>query len=317
MKNVAIIYGGPSSEHDISIQSGKNILKNIDKKKYNVFDIFISKDKKFFIKNDKKGIDEKSFINLLKKENINIVYPVLHGSYGEDGQIQKLLEKSKINFVGSSSKASALAIDKNKSNKVYLKNKILIPKSKIIFKNNFKHNLNYPIIVKPIDEGSSVGLFKIQDEKECLNKKGEIFKNHNKMLAQEFISGREFTCGVLEEKFKNNIKSFPLPATEIILTKSKIFDYKTKYTKGAVKEITPANIDESLMEKIQDMALKSHKALGCKSISRTDIILNKSDNKLYVLETNTLPGMTKASLIPQQASSINMDIKKLIDILLS
>ena len=98
MKNVAIIYGGPSSEHDISIQSGKNILKNIDKKKYNVFDIFISKDKKFFIKNDKKGIDEKSFINLLKKENINIVYPVLHGSYGEDGQIQKLLEKSKINF---------------------------------------------------------------------------------------------------------------------------------------------------------------------------------------------------------------------------
>ena len=98
MKNVAIIYGGPSSEHDISIQSGKNILKNIDKKKYNVFDIFIKKEKKFFIKNDKKGIDEKSFINLLKKENINIVYPVLHGSYGEDGQIQKLLEKSKINF---------------------------------------------------------------------------------------------------------------------------------------------------------------------------------------------------------------------------
>lgn len=312
MKKVVILYGGPSSEHEVSIQSGKNVLNNIDKNKYDVFDVFIDKNKKFFINKNKIGLNEKDFSNFLKKEKIDIVYPVLHGEYGEDGQIQKILEKIKIQFVGSSSKVSSIAIDKDKSNKIYQKNKILIPKSKIITSKNPKHDLLYPIIVKPIDEGSSVGLFKIENEKEFKLKQKEIFKNHQKMLAQEFISGREFTCGVID--IKNKTKA--LPASEIVLTKTKSFDYKAKYTKGAVREITPANIEASLMKKIQNLALKSHKALGCKSISRTDIILNKINNKLYVLETNTLPGMTKTSFIPEQAKAIGINIKDLISILL-
>lgn len=313
MKKVVILYGGPSNEHEISIQSGRNVLKNIDKNKYQVFDVFIDKNKKFFIGKSKVGFLEKHLINFLKKEKIEIVYPVLHGEYGEDGQIQKILEKNRIKFVGSGSKVSSIAIDKNKSNKIYSKNNILIPKSKIITLKNSKHNLLYPIIVKPIAEGSSVGLFKIEDEKEFKIKQKDIFKKNSKMLAQEFISGREFTCGVLE--IKNKIKV--LVPSEIVLTKTKTFDYKAKYTKGAVKEITPAKINESLMKKIQSLALKSHKVLGCKSISRTDIILNKINNKFYVLETNTLPGMTKASIIPQQAKAIGIEIKELISILLN
>lgn len=312
MKKVAILYGGPSSEHEVSVQSGKNIFKNIDTNKYTVFEIFINKDKTFFIGKNKTGLNEKAFSDFLKKEKIDIVLPVLHGEYGEDGQIQKVLEKNKIQFVGSGSKVSSIAIDKDKSNKIYQKNKILIPKSKIITFKNPKHDLLYPIIVKPIDEGSSVGLFKIENENEFKIKQKDIFKNHQKMLAQEFISGREFTCGVID--IKNKTKA--LPASEIVLTKTKTFDYKAKYTKGAVKEITPANIEESLMKKIQNLALKSHKALGCKSISRTDIILNKTNNKLYVLETNTLPGMTKTSFIPEQAKVIGIDMKGLISILL-
>ena len=312
MKKVAILYGGPSSEHEVSVQSGKNIFKNIDTNKYTVFEIFINKDKTFFIGKNKTGLNEKAFSDFLKKEKIDIVLPVLHGEYGEDGQIQKVLEKNKIQFVGSGSKVSSIAIDKDKSNKIYQKNKILIPKSKIITFKNPKHDLLYPIIVKPIDEGSSVGLFKIENENEFKIKQKDIFKNHQKMLAQEFISGREFTCGVID--IKNKTKA--LPASEIVLTKTKTFDYKAKYTKGAVKEITPANIEESLMKKIQNLALKSHKALGCKSISRTDIILNKINNKLYVLETNTLPGMTKTSFIPEQAKVIGIDMKGLISILL-
>lgn len=315
MKKIAIIYGGPSSEHEVSINSAKNIFKNINKKKYTVLDIYIDKKGIFNFKENGKVIKkflEKDFIVFLKSEKVYKVFPILHGRYGEDGKFQKVLEKARINFVGSSSKSSSLAIDKDKSNKIFSKNNILIPKSKIISQNNFNHSLNYPIIVKPIDEGSSFGLFKIENEKEFINKKDKIFSKYKKMLAQEFLSGREFTCGVLE--IKNKIKS--LTPSEIVLTKTKIFNYKAKYIKGKVEEITPAKIDKKLENKIKSLAKKCHRALLCRNISRTDIILNKRDNNLYVLETNTLPGMTETSFIPEEAKAVGISIEKLIDILI-
>lgn len=315
IKKVAIIYRGPSNEHDVSIKSAKNILENINKNKYQVFEIFIDKKNRFFIQNSlsKKTFNEKEIISFLKKENIYKVFPVLHGKYGEDGKLQKVFEKNKINFVGSGSQSSANAIDKNKSNKIYLKNNILIPKSKIISEKNLKHNLNYPIIVKPIDEGSSFGLFKFEDEKEFLKSKRNIFKNYKKMLLQEYVSGREFTCGIINLKNKITV----LVPSEVILTKTKTFDYEAKYTKGAVKEITPAKIDKKLTKQIQNIAKKCHQILNCKDISRTDIILNDGDNKLYVLETNTLPGMTKTSFIPEQVKASGIDMEKLISIFFS
>lgn len=317
-RKVAVMYGGPSNEHDVSVNSAKNILENIDKNKWEILEIFIDKKERFFIKNIfskkyRKSFSEKDIIKIIKEENIYKVYPVLHGKYGEDGRLQKLLEKNNIDFVGSDSKASSIAIDKNKSNIIYIKNNILIPKSKIIKENNFKHNLNYPIIIKPLDEGSSFGLFKIDNEKAFLKSKNNIFKKYDFMLAQEYISGREFTCGVLE--IKSKLKA--LIPSEIILTTTKTFDYKAKYTKGAVNEITPAKIDKKLERQIQNLSKKCHTILDCKDISRTDIILNERDNKLYVLETNTLPGMTKTSFIPEESKVAGIDIKKLIDILLS
>lgn len=314
MKKIAIIYGGPSNEHDVSISSAKNVLKNINKKKWDTLKIFIDKKGVFFVEDKKKRVSlkEKDLPAFLKKNNVFKVFPVLHGKYGEDGKIQKVLEKNNILFVGSSSTASVLAIDKNKSNVVYQKNNILIPKSKILTENNYKHKLNYPIIVKPVDEGSSFGLFKTEDEKDFQKNLKKFFKENKKMIAQEFIFGREFTCGVLE--IKNKIKA--LVPSEVILTKTKTFDYKAKYTKGAVKEITPAKIDKKMEKKIQDLAVKCHKVLGCKDISRTDIILNEKDNQLYVLETNTLPGMTKTSFIPEQAKACGINMEELIDVLL-
>lgn len=316
MKKVAILYGGPSSEHNVSVNSAKNILRNIDRKKYTILEVYINKQSIFCLKKGEriiKKFDEKDFIKFLKKENVYKVFPVLHGKYGEDGKLQKVFEKNKINFVGSGSKSSANAIDKNKSNKIYFENNILIPKSKIITEKNPKHNLNYPIIIKPVDEGSSFGLFKFENEKDFLKNISKIFKNYKNMLAQECVSGREFTCGVLE--IKNKIK--PLSVSEVVLTKTKTFDYKAKYTKGAVKEITPARIDKKLTKQIQNIAKKCHEILNCKDISRTDIILNKNDNKLYILETNTLPGMTETSFIPEQAKSSGITISHLIDILIS
>ena len=189
-------------------------------------------------------------------------------------------------------------------------NNIIIPQSKIINKNDFVVPFNYPIIVKPIDEGSSVDLYKFKNNEDYNSSLDVIFKNHTSMLVQEFIQGREFTCGVIEI----NKVATSLIATEIILTKGDLFDYDAKYSVGGCREITPAEIDEDTMNKIKETALRCHTVLGCNSISRTDMILN--DGKLYVLEINTVPGMTKTSFIPQQAKACGYDMKELITLLI-
>jgi len=308
MKKVAILFGGPSSEHEVSVSSAKNILENIDRELFDILEVFITKEFLYEIEgvlyDEQKGLEE------IKRRNIDIVFPVVHGAYGEDGILQKKLEELNILFVGSSSKASSLAIDKNKTNEILDANGILIPKSFVITKNNTKHDCDYPIIVKPINEGSSVGLFKFEKDVDFKNSLNEIFKNNNEMLVQEFIQGREFTCGVIEKEGE----IIPLIATEVVLTKGEIFDYDAKYTAGGCEEITPANIDEETMKRIQNLAVKCHQIIGCKSISRTDIILK--DNNLYVLEINTIPGMTKTSFIPAEAKACGYSMKEIITILI-
>lgn len=309
MIKVAILYGGGGSEHEVSISSAKNILENIDHSKFDVLEIFIDKDKNYKIGEEifeeEKGLEE------IKNRKIDIAFPVIHGDYGEDGILQDKLERKGIKFVGSSSEVSAITIDKNKTNEVLSKNNIKIPKSKIISKENNLIDFNYPIIVKPVDEGSSVGLFKFENENEYKNSQNKIFENHEIMLAQEFIEGREFTCGVIEKEGK----ATPLVATEVILTKGNLFDYTAKYTPSGCKEITPAEIDEDLMKRIQNTALSCHNILGCNSISRTDLILK--ENELYVLEINTIPGMTKTSFIPAEAKACGYEMKDLITILIN
>lgn len=310
MKKIAIIYGGPSKEHEVSVRSSQNVLNNIDENKYEILEIFIDKKLNFFVVNKRKRISlakiglegEKGFVKYLKQENVNVILPIMHGEYGEGGKFQKLLEKAKIEFAFSDSKSSSLAMDKNLSGKLYLKSNINTPKTKIITKEKYKHNFSYPIIIKPVNEGSSVDLFKIDTEKEYLKSSNKIFKNHEKMLLQECIEGREFTCAVVEFKNKKGEKTKPkaLLPSEIILTKSKTFDYNSKYTPNACLEITPPNIDKKYIKKIQKISEDCHAVLGCKDVSRTDMILSAKDNKFYVLETNTIPGMTETSFLPQQ-----------------
>ena len=308
MKKVAIIYGGPGDEHEVSVSSYKNILENIDSKKFDVVSVFVNKNLGFEING--KIFSEADGINEIKKLNIDVVFPIIHGEYGEDGQLQEKLEDVGLKFVGHSSKVSAITIDKNKTNKVLKDNGINIPESKIINENNFSIHFSFPIIVKPTEGGSSVDLFKFESEEEFKNSLNKIFKNHNEMLAQEFIKGREFTCGVIEI---NKIVT-PLVASEIILTKGSLFDYEAKYTQGGCIEVTPAEISDELSNKIKETALSCHKILDCRSISRTDMILK--DDKLYVLEINTVPGMTKTSFIPQQAKVCGYEMKELITMLI-
>ncbi len=307
MKKVAIIYGGTGNEHEVSVSSAKNILENIDREKFDVLEVFVGKNKNFKI--GEEIFDEQNGINEMKNRNINVVFPIIHGEYGEDGQLQEKLEEAGIKFVGHSSEVSRLTIDKNKTNEILQENGINIPQSKIINENDLTIPFSFPIIVKPIDEGSSVDLFKFENDEEYKNYLGKIFENHNEMLAQEFVKGREFTCGVIEI---NNVAT-PLIASEVILTKGELFDYEAKYTQSGCIEITPAEVDDDLMNKIKETAVKCHKILGCRSFSRTDMILK--DDKLYVLEINTVPGMTKTSFIPQQAKVGGYNMKELISLL--
>lgn len=307
MKKVALLFGGPSSEHEVSVSSAKNILENIDRGFFDVLEVFITKECLYEIEG--KSYSEKDGLEEIKKRKVDVVFPIIHGTYGEDGVLQKKLEEINISFVGSSSEASSLAIDKNKTNEILNINGILIPKSFVIAKNNIDHGCVYPIIVKPIDEGSSVGLFKFKNDSDFKNSLDKIFEKHNEMLIQEFIEGREFTCGVIE---KNN-KVIPLVATEVVLTKGETFDYDAKYTIGGCKEITPAEINEEIMKRIQNLAISCHSVIGCKSLSRTDMILK--DDNLYVLEINTIPGMTKTSFIPAEAKVCGYSMKELINIM--
>lgn len=316
MKKVAIFYGGPDSESEVSISSAKNILENINREKFIVVEIFISKNLEFKIIGTDLVFNEDQIFEYLKKEKVDIVFPILHGEYGEGGALQKKLEENDVKFIGSGSAASANAMNKDKANKIFSENNILIPKSKIINIADFTHNFAYPIIVKPVNEGSSVGLFKFTNKEEYEEKIATIFSSFKEMLLQECVIGREFTCGVIDKKdLEGNVLSFALPATEVILTKTKTFDFEAKYTAGGCEEITPANVNQEMMIQIQNMAISCHKALGCKDFSRTDMIIT-NDEKIYVLETNTIPGMTKTSFLPAQLKAFGLGMGEFLDVLI-
>lgn len=307
-QKIAILFGGPSSEHEVSLSSAQNVIANIDTEIYQPISILISKEGVFDIEGKEYQVEDA----IKELKNIcDAVLPVLHGSFGEDGTLQALLEKENIRFVGSGSSASRVAIDKNQSNQLFEKNGLSIPRSQVISTDKSEVFIDFPIIIKPISEGSSVGLYRCDTAEMFEDIKGQIFSHHSQMLAQEYIQGREFTCCIIEID-GNNVA---LPASEIVLKDSELFNYDAKYTAGKCSEITPAVIDENTMSAIQDVALVCHQVLGCKSISRTDVIMADS-GKIYVLETNTLPGMTKTSFVPAQAEAHGLSIKGLVSILI-
>ncbi len=299
---IAIIYGGPVEEHEVSVRSAKNILENIDKSKYEVKEFHLSKKAKVVSK--KIIIELKSFL----------VWPIFHGEFGEGGYVQEVLEKNRIKYIGSNSKVSKLTIDKLSTQKVLEKHKISVPKSLLVsslkdLKKVEKSKMFFPLILKPKNGGSSVDLFKVKNFKELEKCTKILLKKYKVFLLQEFISGREFTCGVLSI----GKKILPFPVSEVILQGQEVFDYNTKYATSGI-EHTPASIKLVLSSKIQKLACKVHKTLGCSGVTRTDMILSEN-NELYVLEINTIPGMTKVSFIPEQLKCLGITMSKFIDIM--
>ena len=297
---VAIVMGGPSAEHEVSLRSGDMVARFLDKKKYAAKKIIISKSGKWPLE-----------IKTLK-EKFDIVFNALHGEYGEDGTLQKILERERIPFTGSKAVASKLGMDKVKSVKLFSENGLLVPPYCVIvgFPNAIipPSCLGFPAVIKPADRGSSVGMSIIEGLPELKDALKKCFAVSNVGIIQSYIKGTELTCGVLEV----NGKPKALPPTEIVPVARKFFDYHAKYTPGATEEITPARISKALTKKVMLSALKAHKCIGASGYSRSDFILGE-DGKLYILEINTLPGLTKQSLLPQAAQSAGITFPQLLD----
>lgn len=333
-RQVVIPYGGPSKEHEVSINSCKAILKNINYDKYEIFVMYISKDKKALIykidsqeNNPSLPSDEDmnpllTEIQKLEKDQL-VFLGAMHGEFGEDGTIQSILDTLGINYTGSNAYASRLAMDKYRSSIVaHSIEEINIPHMEVLkFKDLQKYNKTQPpFVIKPNRMGSSVGTAKIQSM-ENLNdyinksKKENTFSSDDELLIQEFISGTEITCGYLERVFEGNHEEVLLTPTEIVANKGEFYDYTSKYASGGSTHIIPPqSIDQDMQNKISRLAKDIHKKLGCGTYSRSDFII--SIGSIFYLETNTLPGFTDTSLLPEQAEYSGIPYRKLLDYLI-
>ncbi len=306
-KKLFILSGGAGSEREVSLSSGRNIADTLRSNGVEYEEVIVEMDKSF-VHNDSK-MSEDEGLDFLKKENA-LVFQLIHGTYGEDGEFIKKLEQYGISCIGSGSIALERTIDKYETEK-WLRGQDVTTTESILIKDFYDiskaTNLSFPLIIKPNKEGSSVGVIKAENEAELTVALEKSLKIYQEVLVQKCISGREFTCGVIEM----NGKEIALVPSEVVLPEGMTFDYHAKYFVNGL-EITPANVDDVMMKKIQDLALKVHQVSGCKDYSRTDIMMNEQ-GELVVLEINTVPGMTKVSFIPAEMKVTGYSLKDFVE----
>lgn len=302
--------GGNSPEHDISIVSGNEVVKNLDRTKYEVLTITISRDgKRWKISNTDQSFQLRNPNKFIQGNNIDLVFIAMHGASGEDGKIQAFLDLVNIPYTGSGVLASALAIDKKYSKQLFANAGLLVPAGVIVNKNSeveeIWKKLRPPVFVKPKTAGSSVGVTKVKDKTDLKAAVKKALKYSDEVLIDEFIQGIEVTCAIL-----GNEKPIALPVIEIV-TKNEFFDYEAKYSEKLTEEIVPARISPRLTKKVQEIAISAYKILGCRGFGRVDMIIK--NDKIYILEVNTIPGLTPVSLFPKAAKSAGIEYSKLLD----
>jgi D-alanine-D-alanine ligase len=307
---IAVVCGGPSSEHEVSLNTGRMVLKNLDRRKYDPSLVVISKNSKWRFGMGK-PVEIENAIKKLKK--FDCVFIAMHGAFGEDGRFQALLDSAHIPYTGSGASSSALAMDKDASNALYESAKFKVPDYIVVStKDRDKEiKIRLPVVVKPVEGGSSVGTSIVKSKKDLRGALKKALAENGQAIIQKYIKGREMTCGVLEKK---NGKLFALPPTEIIPKTSAFFDYGAKYKVGGSLEVTPPQLPKAQIKKLQQMTLKAHALLGCSGMSRSDFILKGS--KFFILETNTIPGMTKTSLLPQAAQVAGIDFTSMLNLII-
>jgi D-alanine-D-alanine ligase len=287
-QKIGILCGGSSSEREISLKSAESVYSVLMDQGLNITKI---------------DIDERRSVKQIQESNITLAFIAMHGKFGEDGVLQEVLENLEIPYTGSGIKASQLAMDKVASKKVFSEKGIKTPEYEIFVKNrNARLNgINFPVVVKPSSQGSSVGLTILDYPLQLQNALEIAFQFDERAIVESYIEGREITVGIFNE--------CPLPVIEII-PKRKFFDFEAKYVPGNTDYEIPADIKPEYYKAAQEIAISAHKALNCRDFSRVDMILSK-DGKIFVLEVNTIPGLTSTSLLPKSAKVAGIDFMQL------
>ncbi len=288
-KLVVVLMGGLSGEREISFLTGKSCSNALKKKGYKVINL------------DAKGY----FANKLKKLKPDVVFNALHGKYGEDGFVQSVLELLKIPYTHSGVVSSSLAMDKELSRIIFKKNNLKVPKYFLIkkgYERKLDKKIQFPIVIKPVNEGSSLGVYICKNKKEYKKNCKKLMKQYNRILVEKYIPGREIQVAVMGKK--------PLGAIELI-PRRKFYDYKAKYSsKAKTKHIMPAHLPKKKYKKVLSLAKKAHQLLKCRGVTRSDFRFYKGN--FYLLETNTQPGMTKLSLVPEIANYKGIKFEDLV-----
>ena len=292
-KKILILSGGISKERLISLDTGFQVSKELKKHGYKI----------------KISEPDNSLEKNIKEFKPAVIFNALHGQFGEDGYIQSILEQFKIPYTHSGVIASSIAMDKEISKKIFKKNKILTPKhikysfgkKKLELINKIHKDLKFPVVVKPINEGSSVNVFICT--KKNINQTLNKIRSYKEVMIEEFIGGREIQVAIMGNKKLGAIELKP---------KRKFYDYQAKYNSNAkTKHIIPVDLDKNKLNEVLNIALKAHKKIGCRGVTRSDFKFYK--NKFYLLEINTQPGMTKLSLVPEIAAYQGISFYKLIN----
>ncbi len=310
MIKVGVLRGGPSAEHKVSLKTGEGVLSFLPEK-YEGNDIFLSPEGNWFL-NGKISYPEQAL------RSVDVVFNALHGRFGEDGKVQQILETFGVPYTGSGILASATGMNKMLAREAFSSAGLLVPRATVVSGEENVEDAAYKIfrtmgpslVVKPLSSGSSMGVSIAHDYPELIGaikralldeeEVSELFSR--KVIVEEYIKGREASCGIVED-FRNE-KYYALPVIEIIPPdESVFFDYEAKYG-GKANEICPANFSDSEKSKMENIAREAHKAVGCRHYSRSDFIV--SPRGIYILEINTLPGLTKESLLPKSIRAVGV-----------
>ena len=296
-KKIMVIYGGISAEREISIISSKEIIKSLKSLNYEVIDIDA----------------DPSLLKEINYHKPNVIFNALHGTWGEDGEVQKILEASKVPYTHSGIESSQLAMDKFKSGKIFKRHNFSHPRSLLCSLKDLigSNPMNYPYVIKPNNNGSSVGVVMINSELEKNDYIKKIISGRtcseesDKLLIQEFIDGPEIQVAIYGNGKSDSIEIVP---------KNKFYDYESKYfDNGATQHIIPPRLDNKKIDEANELGLKAHKILKCRGISRSDFILDRDTGNFFILEINTQPGMTPTSLVPEIAKYHGISFDSLID----
>ncbi|MCK4635605.1 MAG: D-alanine--D-alanine ligase [Candidatus Moranbacteria bacterium] len=337
--NLAVIFGGKSGEHEISLSSARGVISSLNKEKYNIQHLAITKKGQWLAGQEAEQyleLTEKFKINseevekliseskkdgleiLIKKEidgeKIDVILPILHGPFGEDGKLQGMLEIINLPYIFSKPLAHAIAMNKPKA-------KIIAEHVGVLTANSFSFNkkdeldvneiideLDFPIVVKPAELGSSVGMTLAKNEKDLKAGIKKAFAVDENIILERFISGREMTVPVADIK-----KPEAVAVMEIIAQKVEWYDYNSKYEEGGSRHVCPAEIPEEVEQKLKEQAVRIFQEIGCRDLARADFIWDDENDQIYFLEINTIPGMTPTSLAPETIQKNGMELGDFLD----